>query len=338
MPGALRFREVEPVTDASRDRRVLLSHGDGGSLTKDLIEEVFLPRLKSAELKGMDDSAFLPPLPAGQALFTTDSFVVDPMLFPGGDIGKLAACGTMNDLWVSGGKPLFLSAGFIIEEGTGLSELAAIVESMAAVSAAFGVKVVAGDTKVVPRGKGDKVFINTAGIGVLEEGRRMGRRCLPGDRVLVSGPVGEHGLVILATRIKVPLGDIRSDCGPVGPDVDRLFASGAQVHMMRDPTRGGLATVLKEVAERSGCDVLVKEELVPVRQKARELMDILGVDPLYLPCEGRVVAFAGPGGLPDGWVEIGLVSQGAGDLILETRYGGRRRLGLFQGTPLPRIC
>jgi hydrogenase expression/formation protein HypE len=302
-------------------------------MTRDLIRDLFLPRLGTSELAELDDAALVSSL-----LFTTDSFVVDPVFFPGGDIGKLSVFGTLNDLWVSGARPLFLSAGFIIEEGAAMDDLASIAESMSLAAASAGVRIVAGDTKVVPRGKADKVFINTSGIGALLEERRGPRRAVPGDRVLVSGTVGEHGLVILAHRLKLPLGSLVSDCGPVGPDIDRLFQAGADVHMMRDPTRGGLATVLAEVAERSSCDVLLRETDVPVRQDVREIADILGVDPLYLPCEGRVVAFAAPGPVATGWAEIGAVTEGQGGVYLETRYGGHRRLSLFEGTPLPRIC
>lgn len=327
-------------------KRVILSHGDGGSLTRDLIREVFLPALGGAELGEMDDAALVGVLAeagtsAGRPaslLYTTDSFVVDPPFFPGGDIGKLSVFGTLNDLWVSGARPLALSAGFIIEEGTLFQDLRRIADSMALAASTAGVRVVTADTKVVPKGKGDKVFINTSGIGVLTGGRRMPRKALPGDRVAVSGTIGEHGLVILATRLGLPLGDLMSDCGPVGPAIDRLFDSGVQVHMMRDPTRGGLASVLKEVAEKSAVTVRVREADVPVLPEAGDLADILGIDPMYLPCEGRVVAFVGPGTLPSGWTEIGEVVPGQGEVLLETRYGGTRRLTLFEGTPLPRIC
>ncbi len=322
------------MSDGKDGRRVLLSHGDGGSLTRDLVRDLFMPHLGGPELGEADDAA----LTSGDLLFTTDSFVVDPIFFPGGDIGKLAVFGTLNDLWVSGARPLALSAGFIIEEGASMEELERVARSMSEAAASASVRVVAADTKVVPRGKGDKVFINTSGIGKVQEGRRMPRKAAPGDRVVVSGGVGEHGLVVLASRLKVPLGSLKSDCGPVGPAIDRLYEAGAQVHMMRDPTRGGLATVLKEVAEKSHCDVRVREDAVPVAGEARSLADILGVDPMYLPCEGRVVAFVGSGGLPAGWTEIGYVTEGQGDVFLETGYGGTRRLGLFEGTPLPRIC
>ena len=313
--------------------RVLLSHGDGGSRTRDLLKEVFLPRFGNPDLDQMDDAARVGPF-----LFTTDSFVVDPPFFPGGDIGKLAVFGTLNDLWVSGAKPICLSAAFIIEEGTPIADLKRIVDSMSEAAFSSGVKIVTGDTKVVPHGKGDGVFINTSGIGALVEERRGPRKALPGDMVLVSGPVGEHGLVILATRLGLPLGSLASDCGPVGPAVDRLFEAGVEVHMMRDPTRGGLASVLKEVAEQSSCDIRVREKDIPVGREAKELADVLGVDPLYLPCEGRVVAFASPSAVPPGWTNVGFVEEGRGEVYLETPYGGHRRLQLFEGMPLPRIC
>lgn len=325
------------MRDKRDGRTVLLSHGDGGTLTRDLVTELFLPRLRNDQLSLLDDAALVS-LGSGSLLFTTDSFVVDPIFFPGGDIGTLSVFGTLNDLWVSGGRPLFLTAGFIIEEGTLVSDLERISESMFRAASSQGVAIVAGDTKVVPRGKGDKVFINTSGIGTLLEERHGSRRAVPGDRVLVSGSVGDHGLVILASRLGIPLGCLVSDCGPVGSHVDRLFQTEIEVHMMRDPTRGGLASVLKEVAEKSGCDVLIREADVPVKPETREIAGVLGVDPLYLPCEGRVVAFTAPGALPEGWSDIGVVTGGRGDLYLKTEYGGHRRLSLFEGTPLPRIC
>ncbi|MGI6643039.1 MAG: hydrogenase expression/formation protein HypE [Bacillota bacterium] len=325
------------MSQESECKRVLLSHGDGGVMTGRLVREIFVSQLGNPFLSQMDDATRLH-VEQGDLLFTTDSFVVDPMFFPGGDIGKLAICGTANDLWVAGAIPKFFSVGFIIEEGTLVDDLAKIARSMAREAAKAGIMVVAGDTKVVPRGKGDGVFINTSGIGILPLDRRMSRRTLPGDRVVVSGTIGEHGLVILAHRLGIPLGDLTSDCGLVGHDVDALLSSGVRVTMMRDPTRGGVGSVLKEVAVASGCDVLVHEDLVPVKDSARDIADLLGVDPLYLPCEGRVVAFVGPGEIPSGWTVIGEVRQGKGDVFLQTGYGGVRRLGLFEGMPLPRIC
>lgn len=321
-----------------RDGRVLLSHGDGGLLTHRLVEDVFLKHLGNAFTGQMDDSARLPFPPGAEIAHTTDSFVVDPIFFPGGDIGKLSVFGTLNDLWVSGALPLYLSAGFIIEEGLGFAELEAIVRSMGEALCSCGVSLVAADTKVVPRGKGDKIYINTSGVGVIPPERKMQRKALPGDRVIVSGTIGEHGLTIMALRTNVDPGSLTSDCGPVGPAVDELFRSGVQVHMMRDPTRGGLASVVKEVAELSACDVLIREAHIPIRPEAQELLDLLGLDALYLPCEGRVVAFVRPGPIPEGWSEIGEVREGSGNVILETKYGGHRRLGLLEGAPLPRIC
>lgn len=334
--GKARGNAVFPSGRA--DGRVLLSHGDGGLLTHRLVEEVFLKRLDNAFTGQMDDSALLHFPPGADIAYTTDSFVVDPIFFPGGDIGKLSIFGTLNDLWVSGALPLYLSAGFIIEEGLGLAELEAIVRSMGEALCSCGVSLVAADTKVVPRGKGDKIYINTSGVGIIPPERKMERRVFPGDRVIVSGTVGEHGLTIMALRTRVDPGSLASDCGPVGPAVDELFRSGVQVHMMRDPTRGGLASVIKEVAELSCCDVLIRESQIPLRPEAQELLDLLGFDVLYLPCEGRVVAFVGTGPIPEGWSEIGEVREGSGDVILETKYGGHRHLGLLEGAPLPRIC
>ncbi|HHW18409.1 MAG TPA: hydrogenase expression/formation protein HypE [Firmicutes bacterium] len=318
--------------------KIILSHGDGGALTRELFRSTFQKHLGNPFLSEADDSAILP-LGTGQEIcFTTDSFVIDPLFFPGGDIGKLSVYGTLNDLWVSGAKPLCLSCGFIIEEGLAMATLEKIVRSMADAASSSGVSIVAGDTKVVPRGKGDKVYINTSGIGILQPERRMDRKAYPGDRVLVSGTLAEHGLVIMALRAGLEPGELVSDCGPVGSAVDSLFASGREVHMMRDPTRGGLATVLKEVAEASACNITLYESEIPLKEEARQLLDLLGLDPLYLPCEGRVVAFAAPGPLPDGWTDIGEVGSGDGTVLLKTRYGGHRRLGFLEGMPLPRIC
>jgi len=324
------------------EQRILLSHGDGGALTRKLIRELFHKHLGNPVLKEEDDAARLKwpvtSLQGDELAFTTDSFVVDPIFFPGGDIGKLAVFGTLNDLWVSGARPLFLSSSFIIEEGTSFDELERITRSMAGAASSQGVLVVAGDTKVVSRGKGDKVFITTSGVGVIPPGRRMPRKAMPRDRVLVSGPIGEHGLVIMAARMGLDPGVLTSDCGPVGPDLERLFESGSSVHMVRDPTRGGLASALKEIAEVSRCDILVYEEQIPVKPEVKEMCDLLGLDVLYLPCEGRAVAVVGQGPLPSGWVEIGEVMDGTGDLLLRTSYGGTRRMGLLEGIPLPRIC
>lgn len=317
--------------------KVLLSHGDGGVLTRELIADVFMPYLGNKYLDEADDSCRLEAACGSEVLITTDSFVVEPLFFPGGDIGKLSVFGTLNDLWVSGAKPLYLAASFIIEEGLDMEELTAIVRSMALAASQFSVPVVAGDTKVVPRGAADKLFITTTGVGVLPASRRMIRKALPGDRVLVSGSIGEHGLSVLASRLNIQ-SVLASDCGPVGPDVDALFRAGAEVHMIRDPSRGGLATALNEVAQKSGCDIVIDEARVPVSEQARDLCELLGVDIMYMPCEGRAVAFVGEGPVPDGWTEIGRVLGGSGTVLLKTRYGVHKRLVLFEGAPLPRIC
>lgn len=339
------------------EKRVLLSHGDGGGLTHDLIESLFLRHL-SNQVLGMEDDSGILPLSGGkwqeisparlplegldgmQMAFSTDSFVVDPLFFPGGDIGKLSIYGTLNDLWVSGAVPLFMSAAFIIEEGTSFEELETIVKSMKEALSSSNVFLVTADTKVVPKGKGDRVFISTSGVGFIPKERSMERRARPGQKVLVSGPIAEHGITIMAARMGIEAKGLASDCGPVGPDVEKLFAAGLRIGIMRDPTRGGLATALKEIAQASSCDILLDENEIPIKPQVKEVCDLLGLDPLYLACEGRVVATVdGANGVfPPGWSCIGKVTRGKGDVFLKTMYGGTRRLGLLEGTPLPRIC
>ncbi len=269
-----------------------LGHGAGGQLTSDLVREVFLRRLGNAYLETLSDSAVVPS-PGGRLAMTTDGFVVTPLFFPGGDIGKLAVCGTINDLAVAGARPAYLTTSFIIEEGLPVDDLVRVVDSMAAAAAAGGVAVVAGDTKVVERGGCDGLFIVTAGVGHIPPGVDLGpARVRPGDRLVLNGPVGNHGVAVLSCRPGVGFTtSVRSDCAPVadltGLLLDRL---GPAVRWMRDPTRGGLATVAVELGEEAGVAVLLEESAVPVSPAVQGACEILGLDPLYLANEGKVLA------------------------------------------------
>ncbi|MFO8061259.1 MAG: hydrogenase expression/formation protein HypE [Bacillota bacterium] len=334
--------------------RVELVHGDGGQASRSLIEEVFLSILGDEYLGGLDDAAILPgPGREGSLAFTTDSFVVSPWEFPGGDIGKLAVCGTVNDLAACGAEPVWMSAGFILEEGLSLVCLRTAVRSMARCLREAGVRLAACDTKVVERGGGDGLYINTSGIGFqLPEADLAAERVRPGDAVLVSGPVGDHGVAVLAAREGMSFSTpVVSDCAPLGGLTGKLIRSlGDRVRFMRDPTRGGLATVLKEIALGAGCDVVVEEERIPVRREVRAAAEMLGLDPLYLANEGKMVLITDPDaaaealrimrGDPVGEAaeEIGRVESGRGLVRLITPLGGTRRLGLLVGDPLPRIC
>ncbi len=335
-----------------RKDRVLLSHGDGGALTGKLIEEVFLRRFDGGASKAAADSFVFDP-PPGRAAITTDSFVINPLFFPGGDIGKLAVCGTVNDLAVSGARPLYLTAAFIIEEGFPLHQLERIAASMARTARQAGVVIAGGDTKVVGRGQADGLFINTTGYGVIDPAAAIGLHCLrPGDLVLVNGSIGEHGLAIMAQREQLDLsGQLQSDCTPLNRVICALLKlCGEGVRFMRDLTRGGLATVLKETATGAGVEIVLQEPDIPVRREVRGMAEMLGLDPLYLANEGKFIAVVDeavaekalrclkehPGGKEA--AIIGRVNRGAGDLLLKTALGGTKKLDLFAGAPLPRIC
>ncbi len=332
------------------DERVTLGHGGGGRLTQELVAEVFAAALSNPLLDALDDAARLP-RPDGPVAMTTDSFVVSPLSFPGGDIGSLAIHGTVNDLAVSGAIPRHLTLGVILEEGLAMAQLRAVVESMAVAAARAGVQVVTGDTKVVERGKGDGMFVNTAGIGELRAEWTGGPPPpRPGDAILVSGPVGDHGAVILASRLGLELpGGLISDSRAVTPLVSALFDEGIVPRFLRDPTRGGLAGVLCDLAEGAGLGVEVEAGRLPVRPDVEIVSDITGVDPLHLACEGRVVAVVAAEQWRralDSWLRlepeaacIGRVEEArAGQVVLTTAYGGRRLLARPAADQLPRIC
>jgi hydrogenase expression/formation protein HypE len=335
--------------------RVLLGHGSGGLLTAQLIEQLVLPAFRNPVLERLDDQAVLP-APAGQGerlAFTTDSYVVTPLFFPGGDIGQLAVHGTINDLAMGGARPLALSLALILEEGLPLDELRRVLASAADAAARAGVPVVTGDTKVVGRGSGDKVFINTSGVGVVPAGVELSARHVrPGDAVLLSGTVGDHGATILAQREGLALdGELASDTAPLHELAAALLRACPDAHAMRDPTRGGLGATLVEIASRGRLSIEIDETAVPVRESVRGACELYGLDPLLLANEGKLVAFV-PGaraagalaalrGHPLGRdaVEIGRVTdRGDGLVVLRTPLGSRRVLDLPYAEPLPRIC
>ena len=330
--------------------RVLLAHGDGGEMMAELIERVFVSRLGTGEPPG-DDSARLKA--SGRLVFTTDAFVVDPIFFPGGDIGKLAVCGTVNDLAAAGARPVVLSASFILEEGLLIADLERIVDSMAAASAEADVKVVCGDTKVVPRGRADQVYVSTSGVGEVPPGIEVsGGNAQPGDVVLVSGPVGDHGLAVLSRREGLAFeSPIESDCAPLAGLVAELLAACSGVHVLRDPTRGGVATALNEIAQQSGVEIEIEEAEVPVNRSVSAACELLGLDPLYAANEGKMivvvsaeqkeVAFSALRAHARGREAAAIGRVAAGErprVLLRTALGTRRILGRHVGEQMPRIC
>ncbi|MCI0569507.1 MAG: hydrogenase expression/formation protein HypE [Myxococcaceae bacterium] len=335
-----------------RHRTLQLAHGGGGRLTRELIEGLFLPAFDTATPNDRHDSA-VRPFGASRLAFTTDSYVVHPRVFPGGDIGRLAVIGTVNDLAMAGARPLYLSAGFILEEGLPIDELRRIAGSMRAAAEACGVELVTGDTKVVDRGKGDGVFVNTSGVGLVPPDIAIHpRRIRPGDAILLSGDVGRHGIAVLSVRGGLAFeSPVESDCASLAPLVSSLLDAGVDVHCLRDATRGGLATALNELALDGGVAMEVEEHAIPVPEGVQGACELLGLDPLYVACEGRMVAFvpgasagralaalrACPGG--EQAACIGTVQTGPpGMVALRTRMGSRRLLDLLSGEQLPRIC
>jgi len=332
--------------------RIQLGHGSGGKLTHDLIQQLFAPRLANPILEPLGDAGLVELEQVGLAM-TTDSFVVSPLFFPGGDIGSLAVNGTVNDLAVAGARPRFLSLGAILEEGLPIETLVRVVDSLAAAARRAQVQIVTGDTKVVERGKGDGIFLNTAGLGLQRPGYpRQDRRSRPEDLLLVSGPLGDHGAVVLAARSGIELsGELCSDCAPVTPLVDALFDAGVVPLFMRDPTRGGLAGVACDVAEQLALGLRLDEAEIPVRPDVTTLCELVGVDPLHLACEGRVVALVAAQDAPAAlaaWRRLDqgrearaigrLLSDHPGLVTLNTRFGGTRRVVRPTAELLPRIC
>ena len=335
-----------------REERITMSHGAGGKATQTLIEAIFLDTFRNPLLEPLEDAAQLQ-VNGSRLALTTDSYVVKPLFFPGGDIGDLAINGTVNDLSVSGATPLYLSAGFILEEGFPVADLNRVAESMRDAAAAAGVQIVTGDTKVVEKGKADGCYINTAGVGLIERDVILGAaRARPGDAIIVSGPIGDHGITIMLARGELDIeADISSDTAPLNGLVAELLNSVPSVRAMRDATRGGVATILNEIAKAANVGVLVSEDNIPVRAEVRGASELLGIDPMYVACEGRLVAVV-PGEEADHAVAamrghplgeqaavIGHVrAEQPGIVQLKTAFGGTRIVDLLVGDPLPRIC
>ena len=339
------------MNDPSSDR-ILLAHGSGGELSHELVASVFVKIFDNPLLQSLDDSAVIP-VEGARWAFTTDSYVVTPIFFPGGDIGKLAVCGTVNDLSMSGARPLFLSTGFIIEEGFPIPDLKKIVTSMQKAAREAGVRIVTGDTKVVNRGGADKIFINTAGIGLLPTGIMIsGSNARPGDQVLLSGTIGDHGVAILSAREGLQFSTaLESDCAPLNDLVARMIAASPEIRCLRDPTRGGLASTLNELARQSGKGIWVEENRIPVKEEVRGACELLGFEPWHMANEGKLVAIVAAGaeaailramqGHPLGRdaVRIGEVREASpGKVLLRTSIGSTRILDMMVGEPLPRIC
>ena len=334
-----------------KNAQIHMGHGSGGRATARLIEELFLKHLSNERLAPLNDGALLDM--SGALAMSTDAFVVDPIVFPGGDIGKLAVCGTVNDVAMCGAVPKALSAAFILEEGLSLGFLEQIVRSMGAQAKAAGVEIVTGDTKVVPKGRGDGVYVTTAGVGERIAGVSLdGASAQVGDVVMVSGPVGDHGATIMAVRAGIDLeGDLRSDCASVAAAVLSLLEAVPGVHVLRDPTRGGLASVVVEIAQASKVGVELDELKIPVSPSTGAACEILGLDPMALACEGRFVAFLpaefeekAKEALSDHPEAIGLctigrvVAEHPGKVVLRTGIGGTRLVDQAEGELLPRIC
>jgi hydrogenase expression/formation protein HypE len=331
---------------------VLLAHGGGGSLSRQLLEKVILPPLRNPLLDTLDDGACLS-VPESTLVLTTDSYVVDPLFFPGGNIGVLAACGTVNDLAMQGARPLAMTCGLIIEEGLRFGVLRDIVQSLADSLAAVGAHIVSGDTKVVQRGKGSGLYINTTGIGIQTPGLKTGiANAVPGDAVILTGTLADHGIAVMNERENLGLqADIVSDVAPLWPMIDAVLQTGAAVHCMRDPTRGGLTTALCDMAEASGVGVAIRETDIPVNPTVRAACDLLGLDPLNVANEGKAVIVCPPDdetkvlkamhAHPFGAnaASIGTVSADhPGMVVLHTPIGGTRVLTPPAGFDLPRIC
>jgi hydrogenase expression/formation protein HypE len=331
--------------------RILLAHGSGGRLAHDLIEKVLLKPLSNPLLDRLDDSAVVPF--SGRLAFTTDSYVVNPIFFPGGDIGKLAVCGTVNDLSMVGATPLYLSLAFIIEEGLLISELERVLVSVQAAAREAQVQIVTGDTKVVNKGSADRLFVNTAGVGTVPEGIDIsGSNAKPGDKVILSGTIGDHGIAVLSQREGIGFSTrLESDCAPLNGLVAEMMAASQRIHALRDPTRGGLATTLNELAAQSKVGIRIEEEKVPVRDEVRGACEMLGIDPLYVANEGKLVALVHPEDA-EAVLErmrhqrygknaaiIGEVRPDhPGRVVMRTTLGASRIVDMLVGDPLPRIC
>lgn len=331
--------------------KILLAHGSGSKLSHDLIDKILVPPINNAILSRMDDSAIFEL--TGKIAFTTDSYVVSPIFFPGGNIGRLAVCGTVNDLSMNGAQPLYMSLALIIEEGLELDDLRRIIESIRETAEEAGVTVVTGDTKVVNHGKADRLFINTAGIGVVSPDINIsGSNAKPGDKIILSGGIGEHGIAVMSQReglqFSVP---VSSDCAPLNRLVMQMLKTSRNIHSMRDPTRGGLAATLNEIAKQSNAGIIIEEDRIPVHDGVRGACELLGLDPLFIANEGKLVAVVAAGEAdrilaamrkniyaPQAAIIGEVTDSHKGRVVMKTRLGSSRILDMPVGEILPRIC
>jgi len=336
----------------STHTEIVLGHGSGGRLSHQLIQQLVLPHFRNELLAPLHDGAVFS-INGATLAFSTDSFVVNPIFFPGGDIGKLAICGTVNDLAMCGAKPLYLSAGFILEEGLGMSDFQRIIQSMKTTADEAGVSLVTGDTKVVDRGKGDKIFINTSGIGLIEPGVRIHpERARPGDKIIINGQMAVHGIAIMSVRDGLAFEtEVASDCAPLNGLTSAFLKAFPDVHVLRDPTRGGIASALNEIAGQAKVGIRLEESAIPISEEVKGACEILGFDPLYVANEGKLLAIVPPEGADqvldamrahplgrDAAIIGEVVDRHPGFVTLSTRVGGNRVVDMLSGEQLPRIC
>ncbi len=333
------------------DDSILLAHGSGGKLSHELVEKKFLPFLANPALDKLDDSAIFEA--SGRLAFTTDGYVVNPIFFPGGDIGKLAVCGTVNDLAMNGARPLYLSLSAIIEEGFLLSELERIMQSVKKAAEEAEVSIIAGDTKVVNRGQADKLFITTSGVGIISPGVDIsGANARAGDNVLLSGTIGDHGIAIMSQREGLRFSmTLESDCAPLNKLVSQMLEVSSSIHCLRDPTRGGLATTLNELARQSKVGIVVEEAQIQVKEEVKAACELLGLDPIYVANEGKLVAVVDPADANkilarmkknnygrDAAIIGEVTNEHPGKVVMKTKFGPSRIVDMLSGELLPRIC
>jgi len=333
------------------DESILLAHGSGGKLSHELVEKKFLPFLANPALSKLDDSAIFET--SGRLAFTTDGYVVNPIFFPGGDIGKLAVCGTVNDLAMNGARPLYLSLSAIIEEGFLLRELERIVQSIKKAAEEAGVSIIAGDTKVVNRGQADKLFVTTSGVGIIPPGVDIsGANARVGDKVLLSGTVGDHGIAVMSQREGLRFSmTLKSDCAPLNKLVSQMLEVSPRIHCLRDPTRGGLATTLNELARQSNVGIVLEEVQIPVKEEVKAACELLGLDPIYVANEGKLVAMVDPTSADkilarmrrnhygkDAAIIGEVTKEHPGKVVMRTKLGPSRIVDMLTGELLPRIC
>jgi len=333
--------------------QIVMGHGAGGRMSHQLIQKAFVSAFQNPALQAGDDAAMLQPVPGMRLSISTDAHVVTPLFFPGGDIGKLAICGTVNDVAMLGAKPLFLTAGFILEEGLPMSTLQQVIASMQAAAQEAGVQIVAGDTKVVQKGKADGLYITTAGVGIIPIGTNIsGKLAKPGDTIILSGSIGDHGIAVLGARGELGFeSTIQSDVAPLNHLIEAMMNASKNIHVLRDPTRGGLATTLNEIATQSNVGIMLDEKTLPVHPEVASACEMLGFDPLYIANEGKLVAFVSREDADavlkamqltrygEDAVIIGEVTaEPKGRVLLKTSFGSTRVVDMLAGEMLPRIC